>query len=108
MTKRLIATLLAASLALTSLAATPARAADSGEIGRLLLGAGTLFIIGSALSNNNSGNNYVTRRQFDDDRNYRSHHRNRLPQQCERTIRGKHGYKTVYSAQCLRKFGYVD
>ncbi len=105
MTKRLIATILAASLALTSLAATPARAADSGEIGRFLLGAGTLFIIGSALSNNN-GNTHVTRRYDDHDRYYRTQHYNQLPRECARTIRGKHGHKTVYSAKCLRKYGY--
>ena len=51
MTKRLIATLLAATLALTTLAIAPARAQSGDEVGRAIAGAITLFVIGSALSN---------------------------------------------------------
>jgi hypothetical protein len=130
MTNRLIATVLAASLALTSLAAAPARAADNGEIGRFLLGAGTLFIIGSALANNNS-RPQVTQRYFEPAPRYvqppRWRHDHgyghgprqvgpnrhkvkprvaRLPQQCARKVWGKNGPRTVYPENCLRKYGY--
>ena len=60
MTNRLIASVLAVSVALTTAFTAPARADNSGEIGGLLLGAGALFIIGSTLSHNN--NRYATRR----------------------------------------------
>lgn len=49
--QRLTAGALAATLTLTSVA--PVQAADKGEIGRFLLGAGALFVIGSALANAN-------------------------------------------------------
>lgn len=78
MSKRFLATVLAASIALTSFAAAPARA-DSGEVGRFLLGAGTLFIIGSALSNSdrNRGRTTVTTtRRRHVEPVYRNGHRN--------------------------------
>jgi len=139
MTKRILASVLAASLALTSLATAPARAggADSGEIGRFLLGAGALFIIGSAINNNNRGR-VVTRRDADPvyrvqpqrvvpaaclrvNRwnngptrffgrpclNSRMQYVNQLPGQCKRTIWTHRNKITVFSAHCLRHNGWV-
>jgi len=135
MTKRILASVLAASIALTSLAAAPARA-DSGEIGRFLLGAGALFIIGSAINNNNRGR-VVTRRDADPvyrvqprrvvpsaclrvnrwnngprrffGRRCLNNHMNyvsQLPGQCLRTFWTDRGQRTVYSAHCLRHKGW--
>ncbi len=50
MTKRLIATMAAASIALASFSATPA-AADSDRTIKMLIGVGTLLALGHALSN---------------------------------------------------------
>lgn len=113
MTRRLMSTILAASLALTSFTATPVRAADSGEIGRLLLGAGALFIIGSALSNNTSSGNSsreVTRH------NYPPVTRNRyvepykvkprykvVPSSCLRESYSNHGKVRYFGSRCLQQ-----
>lgn len=61
MTKKLFATVLAVSMAFTAIGTAPARAADSGEIGRFLLGAGALFIIGNEIAKNDRRST-VTRR----------------------------------------------
>ncbi len=52
MTRKLIATVLAASLALTAFSTAPARALDSGETARLILGVGTLFALGHVIGKN--------------------------------------------------------
>ena len=49
MARKLIATLAAAALSLTTLTATPARAADPDDVARFLGAAATLFIIGKAI-----------------------------------------------------------
>lgn len=161
MTKRNLATALAVSLALTSVAAAPARAADSGEVGRFLLGAGALIILTHELSRQNRGK--VTRRYVDpghyrrdydrddyreykykrdrlrrDRGHYNRNHKivpfaclrenrfrdgprryfgerclwnnmrnaNRLPGTCRTSVWSRHGWRTVYSAYCLRKKGW--
>ncbi len=105
MTKRLIATLLAASLALTSVAAAPARAADSGEIGRFLLGAGTLFIIGSAIANSDrryrDSDRYVNRRDFGPAHRVKPR-RKVVPSACLRFNRWDNGPRRFFGKRCLR------
>lgn len=112
MTKRLIATVLAASLAMTSVAVTPARAADSGEIGRFLLGAGALFIIGSALANRDKRNydrdDYVTRRYEEPRRKYKPR-RKVVPSACLRVNRFDNGPRRYFGRHCLSKrMRYVE
>ncbi|KMW59166.1 hypothetical protein AIOL_004147 [Candidatus Rhodobacter oscarellae] len=135
MTKRLLVTILAASMALTSVSTAPARAADSGELGRFLLGAGALVIIGSALSNQNKRRHtqYTTvtpthprkvvpsfcmrQSRFDDGprrffgkrclRNNMRKDFHALPGHCQRTIRTHNGNRRVFGARCLRKNGWV-
>ncbi|MDJ0630650.1 MAG: hypothetical protein QNJ44_20510 [Rhodobacter sp.] len=112
MTKRLIATVLAASLALTSVAATPARAADSGEIGRFLLGAGALFIIGSAIANNDRRHKY-NNRSYDSDRYVTRRHvdprprvkprRKVVPSACLRVNRWNNGPRRFFGHRCLSR-----
>ena len=103
MTKTLLASFLAATMAFTSLSATPARAADSGEIGRFLLGAGTLFIIGSALSNRNKHRPEVHRVHPNPDRDYRPRvHRKYVPGSCFRRFETRHGVIRGYPVRCLR------
>lgn len=50
MRRKIIATTLAAALALTGAAATPAQAADDEDIARAIAGIAALFIIGRAIS----------------------------------------------------------
>ena len=101
MTKRLLATALSAALALTSVSATPVRAADSGEIGRFLLGAGALFIIGSAISNSHSNKRVTVQRH-----NHRPTHvaprRKVVPAACIRHNRFDHGPRRFFGRKCLR------
>lgn len=98
MTKRIFASLMAASIALTSVFSAPARAADSGEIARAVLGAGVLLYLGNELSKNNRGQ--VTRRyvepRYNDGRDHRDH-----------DYKPKHNKKFVPSA-CLRNNEYRD
>ena len=105
MTKRIMATMLAFTLAITSISTSPARAADSGEIGRFLLGAGTLFIIGSAISNSNRNNNHgtVTRRHDRDTYTHVQPRRKIVPSACLRKNRSDHGPRRYFSRHCLRK-----
>lgn len=112
MSKRLIATVLATALALTSVATTPARAADNGEIGRFLLGAGTLFIIGSALSRHNK-RSYETNRYYDSDRYVTRRYeeprhkikprRKVVPSACLRVNQWNNGPRRYFGRHCLNK-----
>lgn len=90
MSKGLTAIVLAATMALTSLTASRAHAGNE-ELGRFLLGAGALIIIGSALSNNRSSH---------EDR----HRRHRvLPAHCMRYNETHHGPRRYFGKRCLSK-----
>lgn len=108
MTKGFMATLLAASLAFTSISAVPARA-DSGELSRFLFGATTLFIIGSALNNNDrryNGNNnrHVTRRNNHNNHNvYSKPNRKAARSACVR--HNRYGQRYI-SQRCMSRYGY--
>lgn len=104
MTKRFVATLMAASIALTSVFSAPARAADPGEIGRILLGAGALFIIGNEIAKNNNKSRTVTRRYVEPQRYVEPHRHSRY---VEPPRRVKPNRKIVPVA-CLRENGYRD
>ena len=102
MTKRLIATMLAASIAMTGLSSVPARAADSGEIARLIFGAGAILLLGNELSKQNRNNNRyddrdVTRR-YVDPAPHVVHRRNILPSACLRVNQWDNGQ--LRSTQC--------
>lgn len=137
MSNRIMAGVLAASVALTSIGSAPAAAKDAGEVGRILLGAGALLIIGSSIAR--GGNNgHVTRHvpppvvvhpprrvvpaaclrhnQFaEGPRKYFGQHclrknmahANRLPGACLRRVWTPRGERNVFSARCLRKSGWV-
>ncbi len=112
MFKRLTATALAASIALTSAFVAPARAADTGEIARGLLGAGVLLYLGNELSKNNRS--YTTRRyveprhvqpRYDHDHPRQRVKRNRkvVPASCLRTNDYRNGPRRYFASQCLSK-----
>lgn len=103
MFKRLTATALAASIALTSVFTAPARAADSGEIARAILGAGVILYLGHELSKRND-RGYVTRRyveprhgRHDHDDDYRRSNRKVVPTSCLR----ESGYDRYFFSHCL-------
>lgn len=104
MAKKFIATVLAASIAFTSVSVAPARAADSGEIGRLILGAGALIIIGSAIANSNN-NTTVTRHQ--PRVIHRPHvtprHRKVAPAACVRNSKWERGPRRILTRGCVNK-----
>lgn len=61
MSRKFIAAILAASLAVTTFFAAPAKASDAEDIAKFLGAAATLYIIGSAIKDSRDGNKgYVT------------------------------------------------
>ena len=101
MPNRFIATILAATLALTAFAAVPARAADNGEIARLIFGAGALFMLGHALTKNNK-NGHVIRRY--EDPVYQDYPRRHVvPSACMRVNKSGHGPRRYFGRHCLNK-----
>ncbi len=99
MSKRLLATVLAASLALTNMSAAPARAADTGEIARFIFGAGAVLMLGHALSNNNKNRN-VTRRN-DPGTVVVTPRRRVVPSACLRKNRWNNGPRRFFGQRCL-------
>lgn len=121
--KRLIATALAAAVALTAATATPVAAMDRGERNRLLLGLTALAIIGATASQsqNRSGGSvgrapdpWYGNRDDDwrhdrrDDRDWRHgrHDRLSLPSDCQFSVRTRDGVRSVMGKSCLDQFGY--
>lgn len=106
MTSRFIAPVLAATIAVTGMTAAPVQAADRGEIGRLLLGAGTLFIIGNAIANSNrnanvNNNTHVTRRHNPPQVHHQPRARKFVPSQCLRNNRAGNGPNRYFGRHCL-------
>lgn len=109
MPHKFFATLLAASIALTSVFSTPVRAADSGEIARAVLGAGVLLYLGSELSKNNNNRAYTTRRYVEpryDNRRHRADRRHRVerkvvPASCLRENNYRNGPRRYFGQRCL-------
>lgn len=113
MTKTLLASALAACLALTAVTATPAAAMDRGERNRLILGLGTLFALGAIASqnnkrhvnrNNNNPTYYEPPRRHEPPRHYEPRNRNvvKVPAYC---IHGR-GQNRWVDWQCARQAGY--
>lgn len=105
MARHILAGALAASLTLTSVA--PAQAADKAEIGRFLLGAGALLVIGSAIAN---GAKPVSRGAAVPSRPPKVVHppvthrpRNVVPVACLRRNQFAEGPRRYFGRHCLRK-----
>ncbi len=103
MTKTLIASILAATMVVTSFSATPVRAGDNEDLARFLFGAGALFIIGSALSNRNKDRYEVQRVHPYHDRDFhRPVRRKFVPSACFRRFETRHGMIRGFPVRCLR------
>lgn len=119
MTKKFIATVLAASIAMTSLSAIPA-AAKANDGVRILQGLAALYIVSRVVKDNKRHRQPAatpTRRHRDpvvihrgSNRNHKidraRHQRNTvtLPNRCKRQSAGR-GHGNVYDANCLRRHG---
>ncbi|SEQ00889.1 hypothetical protein [Thalassovita taeanensis] len=83
MSRKFIATILAASLAITGFSTAPAQAGND-DLAKFLAGAAALVIIGSAIDDNK--NRKVVTRRYDDNRYYgtTNQHQHRYQHQYER------------------------
>lgn len=103
MSRKFIAAILAASIAITSFAAAPARAASDEDIAKFLFGAAALAIIGKAI--NDSNRDQTTR--FPDKEiivTPRPDRRKVLPRRCVTRANTALGNNTrVLRAKCLKR-----
>lgn len=119
MSRTFIASVLAASLAVTSFTAAPA-AAGNDNLEKFLLGAGTLLIIGSAL-NHHKSKVIVTDRSRDRAHRYGGGYRNKddkgrkrrisklLPRYCLTRVETRRGDVRMFGARCLnRNYRHAD
>lgn len=122
MTKKFIATVLAATIAMTSFSALPAAAKPNDGV-RVLQGLAALYIVSRVIKDNKSHRQPAAAptRQHQkpvvihrgSNRNHRidrtKHQRNTvtLPNRCKRQSVGR-GHRNVYDANCLRRHGYTQ
>ena len=124
MTRKLIATIAAAAIALSGLTATPAAALDDREVIKLLLGAAAVGVLVNELNKKNKKeiaaenayrNNNVYR--YDDDRydryrnddNHRSsraNHNRVIPSNCLFDIRTRNGNRAVVGERCVENSNF--
>ena len=117
MTKHIIASVLAATFVLTPVTAPQARAADAGEIGRFLLGAGVLLALGSALSNQSSSSSSSSKATHSNKKTFtvtrqapvrtvkpviKPAKRNVVPSACLSVNNSDFGPKRFFGQRCLR------
>lgn len=131
MSRKFIASVLAASLAITSVSAMPARA-DGDNLVKFLAGATALVIIGKAIDENRNRRHQETQndrnnpRHHHDDRNYERDHGNRyhynnrahppsraqnhhyrqhnvLPRRCKESVYTPEGTRNYMNGYCLQK-----
>lgn len=103
MTKKLMTLLLSASLAVTSITATPARANE--DVGKVLAGIAALAIIGTAVNKHKhrKEEKRVTRKAPSQNWAPVPQRRNvkRAPQKCLRNIWTHRGNREVFGARCM-------
>ncbi|TCM87567.1 hypothetical protein [Rhodovulum steppense] len=99
-----LAPLLAAAVALTPIAAAPARAAD--DLARILLGAAAVYVIVDKLESNRRAVNRVEKSQAAGWQSPRGYNRHQvIPASCVRTINTRRGPERVVTERCLRNEG---
>ena len=111
MIKKFTASILAFSIAFTSVSAVSAQAGNRDDLGRLFAGAVTLFIISKAIQNNNISSRpvaTVTQRRHRHTQERRRQFGRFLPEQCFFRIRTRFGPQGVYGKKCLREFIRLD
>lgn len=122
--RKVIKTIAAAAVALTSISAVPAAAGDK-NLERFVIGAGTILLLNELNKHGKVEAHHTKRygkkydnghRRHSDKRHYgKRHHgkkhygknrRAHLPRRCLVTVRQHHRWVQVYSARCLRRYGY--
>lgn len=107
MIKTFTASILALSIAFTSVSAVPAQAGKNDDLGRLFAGAVTLFIISKAIENNKKSNRplaTVTQRRHKHPPLPTRQFVRYLPEQCFFRVRTRRSARGVYGKICLREF----
>lgn len=103
MLKPFMASLMAAVIAVTSLSAAPVQAGDRDKLGKFLLGAGALVIIGGAIHNANKNRGHsVTRVSPPPHKPYVKPRKKFVPVACLRHNRFNQGPKRFFGQRCLR------
>lgn len=112
MTRKLIATILAAALAVTTMNATAVQASDR-DVAKIIVGATALAIIGSAIANEQRKQNqqphYSSQgprhqpqyNRYDNDRHHKRYDDNRYGQRHHKKNWNQTRYKPTVSSQCL-------
>lgn len=110
MTKRFLASVLAASMAITSLSTAPARA-DAGEIARFVVGAGAILLLGNAIARQNRENKNarVSRRYEDPQPRVTRRHVHPAPSETRRHVdpAPRNTRRMLVPSSCLRE-NYSD
>ncbi|MGY3438771.1 MULTISPECIES: hypothetical protein [unclassified Marinovum] len=112
MSRKLIAAVVAAAMAFTSLSAVPA-AANHGHnrnLDRFVIGAGTLLLL-NQLANNNGG--FERGRGYEPERRYKKKSKKRgyapLPGYCLTRVQSRDGPVRMYGQRCLnRNYRHAD
>ncbi|WP_375175890.1 hypothetical protein [Pseudooceanicola sp.] len=118
MTRKLIATIVAAALAVTSVNVGTAQAADR-DVARIIVGATALAIIGSALAAEQRKKNQVTtyttrphnqgyRQHYGNNHHNKPHwkkqqHRRTVSRECLMSVRGQRGWTEGYAVRCAQR-----
>ncbi|WP_425040519.1 hypothetical protein [Primorskyibacter sp. S187A] len=94
--------MLAASLAVTSISATPARA-ELNDIEKLIFGATTLFILGAAIEAEKRDNKKSKKhKKHSSKKSGKKHAKAPLPRFCLRTVRSYQGDRRLFGQRCLQ------
>jgi hypothetical protein len=123
MTRKIIATILAAALTVTTVNASAARAGDR-DVARFIVGATALVIIGSALAAEQRKQNQATihttrpqhygpkpnhhRPQYGNNHHHKPHwkkqqHRRTVSRDCLMSVRGHRGWTEGYAVRCAQQ-----
>jgi len=114
MTRKLLATVLAAALSITSINVGTAQAGDR-DVARIIVGATALAIIGSALAAEQRKKSTVTRNYNHQPRYNNNHYKPRhqkpkakhrrvsVPRNCLMSVRGQRGWTEGYAVRCAQR-----
>ena len=104
MTRKFIATILAAAIAVTTLGSTAQAHHRNDDLIKFLGAATTLIIIGNALKHKNHNHGYYPHKPYYGHTNYHHKPKPALPRNCIRKTANKKGHAYhVFNRHCLKK-----
>lgn len=119
MARKIMTSILAAAVAITSISAVPAQAGNR-ELGRAIVGITALAIIGTAIANESRAQTSTRHQTYEPPKQnthkaHKKHHYNQghhyhkpkhkkraLPGYCRVNYKGKNGWKTGYGVRCTK------